>query len=586
MHRLAPIRQFSGLSGRARRAAGAVALVLSAMGAASASADSVRGIRPGQAEPLAPRGGVLLLPLDAERHGHSWPSSISITLADQREIDGLVVWQHLAAPDRQPLWTDPPVPLAVRAIEPGDDSSGGAGAPFLAVQLPIDGEGPITLLDRAFVPRWVDVPTNPFGDEPRGDGGAGSLDAPLELVSAADRPDPASPFEYWRWVMLASRLGRSPPAPAGDAASQLVARYHADLWAIALGRVASRDPDAARRCRDLLTATCFDQTRVFAAWITEPAELRALLAGALDLSMSDDLVARHAREWADARETLFAWFEGEENGRVVLSIVNAGAKARLVRFRWVFADAARSAAEVPVAVEVAAGRQQRIPIDRPRPTDAEREAGAMAEAFLHVESDTFERQYEIRSGRVEASPPGVPFTPFFAPLTLADARAERYRAPAPPRSTNAVLRRVNGRWEAFLECFRPPGGSSSATPFTMMREPHETRGVEAVTLFIGPTDRPNVVVTVPEEGDHHLWTGRFDASLEVHRRSLGDRWFCRIVLPDSWLDYPISDSALIGFMRTHGGDDAIETSPNAAIPWRLQPGRVEVGMRAWTDLPR
>ena len=89
-------------------------------------------------------------------------------------------------------------------------------------------------------------------------------------------------------------------------------------------------------------------------------------------------------------------------------------------------------------------------------------------------------------------------------------------------------------------------------------------------------------MSVPEIGDHRLFRGSGDAALEVHRRSYADRWYCRVVVPDHWLRTDTS-GALVGAMRTHGDNNALETGPFASLPWRLQPGRAVIDLAAWGD---
>jgi len=111
------------------------------------------------------------------------------------------------------------------------------------------------------------------------------------------------------------------------------------------------------------------------------------------------------------------------------------------------------------------------------------------------------------------------------------------------------------------------------------------RGVEAATLLLGPVDGATTVLTVPETGPPRLWRGRGSDALEIHRRSLTDRWYCRVVVPDAWLDFPLEPLAAFGFMRTHAGSPAVETSPNPAVPWRLEPTRITIDLMHWDDLP-
>jgi hypothetical protein len=114
------------------------------------------------------------------------------------------------------------------------------------------------------------------------------------------------------------------------------------------------------------------------------------------------------------------------------------------------------------------------------------------------------------------------------------------------------------------------------------------RGHEAVSILVGPDEEADVVLTVPERGEHRLFRGYSHGTLEVHRRSYADRWYCRIVLPNEWLTPGDADSPMqirFGCVRTHGDSMAMETAPFTGVPWRQRTGRVHVQIDRWTQLP-
>jgi hypothetical protein len=173
-------------------------------------------------------------------------------------------------------------------------------------------------------------------------------------------------------------------------------------------------------------------------------------------------------------------------------------------------------------------------------------------------------------------------------LTLAEVECGRQRGVDPARITSMQVRRLWDRWEVFFECRRPStiAGEEAPTsnPLRAFDSPFEARGVEAVTLLIGPAEAPDVVLTVPETGWHRLFAGGNDGTLQVHRRSFSDRWHCRIVLPEAWLPVLKELSPLrIGGIRTHGDGSAMETAPNTGPPWRHRPGRAAIILGAWDE---
>src|SRR5436190_11353486 len=189
------------------------------------SADSVKNVRSRIEQPLAIHGGVLLLPLVADKPGNNWPQSIELTLPDHQVIEAQVAWIAESSPRVIRRWTDDSRNLTIRAVQPEDDTStidttGGIG-PYLLARLPARGDGEIHLGKQKLKPYWRNLPSMP----------ALQVDQQsLELTEAPDRPDPDSPFEYWRWILLAERLGMGAPPPTGSEFEQLIARHYAELW--------------------------------------------------------------------------------------------------------------------------------------------------------------------------------------------------------------------------------------------------------------------------------------------------------------------------------------------------------------------
>ena len=551
---------------------------------ASVSADPVRGIRSAVIEPIAIRGGVLMVPLTAQRPGDGWPERLTLTLADQRRVEGEVVWVHPIPVPMRRHWTEDPRRLGVRRIQPTDDTSvGEGGAPYLLAHMPSDGQGVLRLRRQTLRPQWHDPPVR------AGLMGATSAHrGALALAEAADRPDPHSPFEYWRWVMLAHRLEMSAPSPlAYGEIGSMVAQHYADLWQLGLSRLGTLSPGVVDACRDLLTQTCRDHDQSFAVWVADPTELNSLLGLLLDLRSSDRRVMQSALAWADATDLRLVWPQGADRDRVTVAIANPTFDPVVAQFTW------RGADHLTVATRLEPAVLTRVHVDRPispPPKPAVRTPLNTPESIhetLLVEINGRAIEITLRRGALMARPPGVLFAPLRAPLTLAEAQAHKQLAVPPDRSTLVQLRRLNRRWEIFLECRRPTPPASEAD-LAACADFHDTRGIEAVTLLIGPENPdggPTVVLTVPELGWRRLFVGSNDGTLQIHRRSYADRWYCRLVMPERWMAGRMLGRVELGFVRTHGDSDAVEAGPNTTVPWQLDPGRVAVDISSWADVP-
>jgi hypothetical protein len=562
--------------------------------APAAFGDAVHWIQPQATRPIAPRGGILMLPLGAPRPGDNWPGAIPLTFADGSSVDGTIAWIHprVDDPTEPRRWTDDVAGLAVRPIAPGDDSGAGAGAPYLLARLPVDGEGPIELGRPArgrLRPLWRNVD--------RSVGETETPEAPsarLELIGSPDRPDPISPFEYWRWVLLAERLHARPPSTeAYGPVGGLVAEHYADIWRIGLDRLAALSEGVAAACRDRLTRICTDPSPGggdFAAWVMRRDEVDRLLGLLLDPRQPDADLIDEALAWANSQPSLLIWREAASEREVRLSIVNRDFEPIVARLVW------QDSGDIPLAVELGPGRLTQVRLARPPLAESGRGGIGTTEAppqtDLRLETDEGVVRLAFPRRVTRATPPGAFFPPMRPVLTLAAIESGRQQGIDPSRATFMHVRRLWDRWEVFFECRRASAGAADqpgmSDPLGAFASPFEARGVEAVTLLIGRQGSPDVVLTVPETGWHRLFAGSNDGTLQVHRRSFSDRWYCRIVLPEAWLPVLKDISpVLIGGARTHGDGRAMETTPATGPPWRQRPGRAALILGAWDDrLPK
>ncbi|NNF42668.1 MAG: hypothetical protein HKN62_06415 [Phycisphaerales bacterium] len=531
-------------------------------GVAPARAETVQGIRAATSTPLAPRGGVMQIPLTAAQPGTGWPATLPLELADGVRLQGTVAWLHRTRLESAAArrWTADASGLGVRTIAPTDDTSRvDLGSPLLLVRLPPDGGGSVVFMGEPLSPRWFDPPPPATGPA-------------LKLESRPDRPDPASPLEYWRWTLLADQLGQSPPEIAfSDPAAAFLAEHYATIWRSALARLAAASPGVAAACRDQLTRIAMDGEQPFAAWVAQPAVVNDLLERCLDPDRDGDRLARAALAWSDAQSPLIAWPELVAAQEVRVAMVNQGLRPLVVRGRWTHVEE-----DVPIAVEIPAGQLTIVRLDRPPPPTPGL-LGEVPEEPPAVLTLTASGVPPIRLAvgprHLEARPPGVFLTPFRAPLTLAELQAGRQRAVAANRGTIAHVRRRAGRWEIFVDCRRP-------TPTTLGPQ------AEAVTLRLGPPQTPFATLLVPESGVVRRLDGdeTLPNSLLVERRSYTDRWYMRMVVPDPWGGDPGPIGLFrLGCRRQHGDGEATETAPLTGPPWRRVTGAAEIDLNRWDD---
>jgi len=547
-------------------------------------AETVKNIRSMVDRPVLVRGGTIMLPLAAERPGVEWPESLEIKYGKTGSITGTIAWLEPAVPSIERHWTDDPRLIRVRAVLPTDDSSvvppsSGFG-PFLVADAPKNAEGELRLGKQKLKPVWMDAPLVRAVDP---------HEPPMVRERSPDRPDPDSPFEYWRWVLLAQREGRLPPEPLGDAVQQQVARSIAALWQAGLARLERADAAVARAVTDQLIQTATDRGQRFAVWVTDPQRLATLLDSLLNTDRRDRDVVAEAENWVQQADRLILWPQTEYGPQVRVTMCSLAGDPVPATLRWRDDQSPPTRLTLPPRV-LTTVTMQRVPLPAPVAIGFPAPPEPTLQTLI---IDCGGREVEMNFGvrQVAAKPPGVFFRPLAAPLTLADAWARQSRSASSSHATLAQVRRLGGRWEVFFDCRRPESTEvNRETPRVagQVRDFDDLRGMEAVTLLLGE-DRdaePLIWLTIPEDGYPLAIRGQHDGTLQIHKKSHGDRWYCRVVLPDAWFSAAETSPAFIGFVRSHGDSEQLESGPNACVPWRATPSRAAINLDHWDDLPR
>lgn len=586
---------------------------------AHVAAEPVRGIMSKNTQPVAPRGGVLMIPLSAEQHGTNWPATIELIATGAnppKVLTGFVAWM-VASPaphsaDRR--WTADPRGLRIRDIQPEDDSTTVAGdpllGPYLLARVPHDLTGQLRLDRQVLQPDWRDVPNSRIDEI-----AALTVQRPdLPLTDGPDRPDPYSPFEYWRWALLAERLEMTPPTPPQHTeVERLAAEHFASVWRVGFDRLSKQSPRVAEQCRNLLTQTCIDRRQPFAAWIADPARAGALLARLLDFRRGETAILSDAVDWIDQQPALMLWPEADSGERVRLAVCTTRSEPVVATMRWTEQSTGGERPPPPVAVQIEPGVLMQVSIDR-APLPKPRAIGLAAPPEPQVQTLQIEaagQVTEVSFGPrvMHAKPPGVFFRALTPPLTLLEAQWRQQRAVPEDHATFAHVRRLGGRWELFIECRRVQYvGRENATPPSLPETVlsfDDLRGVQAITILLGDDERlvnreaasgqatteriartgPVIWLTIPETGFWKLVQGHNDGTLQIHRMSYSDRWLCRIVLPEAWFSAAETSPALLGFIRSHDDSEQLETAPNLCPPWRIWPTRAAINLDQWDDLP-
>ena len=480
--------------------------------------------------PIAVRGGVLLLPLVRRSAEVAWPITIELTMGDGRSLSGKVV-RIVARDGSHAKWTAP-----ARVVGTGPPE--GDGEIALLAPLPTDGDDSLHLGTQEVDAIWMDPlapPSGPPREEPD--------------LGESDTPDSSAPNEHFRAVLQAHRFGMQPPAPHAEGTDGLYARAIAGLWSAAIARLAEQDPVLA----ELVVSDLVGRARgsdamaalSLAAWETSDTELSQLLRVLLEPRVAGIVLVESARAWIEGRSPLAIWVEHDEGEALVVAVANPRSAAVTLQLRWPDRNDALFEGEIPpesiefVRVErprwvdndgpiideaLAVAMEERglgrlIPPANRLGASAPRsavESEARAPRILLAESDTTSQPIMVGSGRIAVRPPGVGLGTLIPSANLAAIRGGALRGPPVEWSTNVGLRKRPTGWELILECRVPEGAAPTIDEVTVT--------VDAGFLHTVRVSSSGQIIA----GNESVEDG---GRVARHR----DRWRARVPLPDEWI---------------------------------------------------
>ena len=536
---------------------------------------------PGNSLLIAPRGGVMMIPIERDSIRDSWSDRITVPLILESgvrlKLIGHVVWMEPILHETGAHWSRPQYAMDIRPIRPGDvedprERMRTGEGPQLLVELPDNGSGDLRIGGRSIPLRWMDVPDSMPPISVGGTERTGSL----EFKSGYDRPPTNTALEWWRWELLAERLGLTPPvSPFESVHERLTAEHVASIWRIAMNRLNRASRGVAAKCRDLLTDTCTDKDVTIAAWITNPNSIENLLQILLAPDDDDATMVNAALGWADEQIAQFTWVQQPYGTSVNIQIANPGHDRLLTELVWSSGD------DVPLGVRLEPNAVTGINVER---TPNTMTAPFSRMDVLNIVLKDHVQKFSLGDDVLRAKPPGPILGPFAPPWTLGNVRTRETPEALTDRVSWIQLRRLKGDWEIYVECLTPeiPGAAQASLP-DRLDELDDLKGIEAVTILLGrsgnqrkwPEER---IVITP-----HQWQ-RFSSSdgdkPEIDIRRQDDRWFANMRMPSSWLPDGLEDLK-IAAIRTHVGDDSFETAPTPCVPWALDPKPAYIDLDAW-----
>ena len=503
----------------------------------------VDSIHAKNATPIAPRGGVLMVPLIAETLGDAWPKTIEVTVKDGQVGIGYIGWieriPHTSSWDSFSLHIRPVRQTDNTAlIHPKDNQSG----PVLLFQLPNENTGVITFGGDTIDPIWFDLPeTFPnLNLEP--------VDTSKEYYSNNSYADVLSfPLEHWRRSLLASKEGVLPSTniPISNV-SRLVSIHGTQLWRMGFDRLAKCSRGVAAECRDLLTMTCTDKNTAFACWVTKPSE--RLLSILLDPNASSRQLAARALDWCNKQQPFLFWLEQVYGDEVIVAVANPTLEVQLVALKW------REGNDVPLLVELPPNETTRIFLQRPHALDLSIFGPTTLESkvkWLDLQIGRHSFGVPVVPPTVIALPPAVLLQPLFPQWTLETIKTQNPKKTPSDMTTLVQVRKILGQWEFFVQC----NGNSGPTQSIL--------GGEGIS-FQTPINKRANLRAYPDE--------------DIPR---GTAWTATIPIPEDWI---IDETITFTVYRKHGESNMWETGPLPALPWSRICSPIVVDLSQWDEV--
>ena len=517
-----------------------------------------------QTSPIAPIGGVLLVQLVSEELGDNWPATINVSYENGSRGTGHVGW--IEKNTNNSSWTSNP--LSIRPIDQSDNTKhihplDAMSGPVLLVDLPNNCRGPIHFCGTSIDPTWVTLPKtlptlNIFPID---------TNATIPLQTSFHRPEWNS-LEYWRWALVASRLGTLPPPPPNDSdVARLSAMHGEQLWRIGFDKLSKSSRGVAAACRDLLTNVAIDGDNEFACWIVQPNLLNRLLSIITDQSATSREITLRALRWSEEQQPFIQWIEGVYGNQVTIATTNPTLEPSLATIVW------RENDEFPIAIELPASETVRSKINRVEPIDLSLFGPQTLETSLQwLDVQVGMQQYSIPIVPTEVIvlPPYTMLSQLHPLWTLRSVHRGIPKEIQQALSTTVQVRKLLGVWELFIQC---KGNKVSSGIPKDIAKAEDVIGVEAITLMHHET---NAIVAIPPSG---TFAGlNIPRDFRVAQSIEEDGWNVRIELPSEW----ISDERLsFSVARTHGDSTQVETAPLPCVPWNINPHPIVLDLSQW-----
>ncbi len=532
-----------------------------------AAVGALHQVRPTGGRPIAIPNGVMLVPIASDTPPSTSTTAFVRTKANatdspgaRREVLAQLAWVGSEPRDSEVgatrRWAAASYPFAVNATKPTDPQSGAAPCVFVTIPADVALGSTIELHGQSIAVEWFASADENLLVRLRERISKLGLDGAVDAGIA--RPDPNAPFERFRWKLGVALRGWEEPPPL-DGVARLAALQCESLWLAALARIEKISPGTACEVAEQLIATVVDleHGRQVAAWISDPAELNALLAMMLDTSKSDAEAVESVLTWNRVRAPVLIWTEREDDATITLAFANPTAAELLLPMHWLGAPEPSTAAMLPP------GTLERIHVALPEGEEASRAAlvpsSEIGSAILEIRCQGEEKRLPFRVRSTSARVPGVALRPFLAPLDLKSVATGSRTAASTELQTEAHLRERLTGWELLLIC-RDEIGSDPA--------------LDRIIVNTGDSGSMTIFATGKVEC---AGTTAFASTNGVEVERFVGEWRASLQLPAEWIaDTGTQRNLRIGIRRAVG--ERWADAPTASAPWTELPITVLIGL--------
>ncbi|MEZ6242226.1 MAG: hypothetical protein R3B57_04215 [Phycisphaerales bacterium] len=522
------------------------------------------------------------------------PPLVRLRLDDGREVDAELVGFEADPPSIDPrlprLWLPEPRVWTAAAPSRGSDT---ARLWRLLVTPPSDAQGQGLWLEG----RRIDLTwrPDPWTLAPANDPGApwASPNPPEwrddAIFAELCEIDRHTPTRRWRWKLATGRLAPEGPINAADAprpiespeqleralerspldvrALEAYADSLESLWRLALARLWRADPGVAAQVRARLAAAVeLAPGQIVPAYAPLAISTERLLQDLTEPGLSDDRLVSLARAWLADLPPALMW--------VVDDAGRPGLAPGEVRPTIAVVNMAPTPQAVLTAVDAGgfrpdldAAQPRRAVVARPVVPAPAGRAPSFAAARVRVGADT--KSIPLVPYPLPTSPPGLLVGPLQRDWTLDELQgAPASAAPPPDAITTALVHRDAGPeapsadgWRLYVECLAPAPSPE-----------------DAVTIWLGPYQRPHTVARVTSEGRRTDPRSPDAQATWIDVSRAPDRWSFQIDVPPGAID----DSGVLRLaIERHDASGLRTAAPRRMLPWQTEPGRLAVDTKTW-----